>query len=255
MPRPKRADEKNAYILTTALSPWQWAIGHFPTKEGDYEAFENILAERLVRLSYAALSCRPPVMAESIGTGRAPTDRRMEENEQFLCVWVTLEHTMGYHGKSRTRRGGTCFTSRFSRKFSPSRMTTHFHVLCVVEAQCTAESELVARAEGLAMGSPVRWVQPSGNVCHSYLSRWPVAGVRPTGFAVSTRALDDKQLDAGFAGRSRVQCPFGSSANWWRRSRRRTGPRIDANRARRNDQKKKRISNDQRNKESLTPFL
>jgi len=89
MPRSKRADEKNA--IYHALNRGNVRSVIFQ-KDGDYEAFENILAARLVRYPCQILSYQ--LMPNHWHFVLQPTENRGMSD--FLR-WVTLTHTMRYH--------------------------------------------------------------------------------------------------------------------------------------------------------------
>ena len=89
MPRPKRADEKNAIYHALNRGNGRAVIFH---KEGDYEAFENILAEGLVRYPRRILSYQ--LMPNLWHFVLQPTEGG---GMSSFLRWVTLTHTMRYH--------------------------------------------------------------------------------------------------------------------------------------------------------------
>ena len=100
MPRPKRADEKNAIYHALNRGNGRSAIFH---KEGDYEAFENILAEGIVRYPCRILSYQ--LLPNHWHFVLQPTEDGGMSN--FLR-WVTLTHTTRYHAYLPQSWRGTC---------------------------------------------------------------------------------------------------------------------------------------------------
>ena len=120
MPRPKRADEKNAIYHTLNRGNKRSVIFH---KEADYEAIENILAAGLVRypcriLSYQLMPNHWHFVLQSTQDGGMSNFMRR----------VTLTHTMRYHAHHHTAGEGHVYQGRF-KSFSVQD-GDHFQVLC-----------------------------------------------------------------------------------------------------------------------------
>ena len=100
MPRPKRADEKNAIYHALNRGNGRSVIFH---KEGDYEAFENILAEGLVRYPCRILSYQ--LMPNH---WHFVLQRTEDGGMGNFLRWVTLTHTTRYHAYLPQSWRGTC---------------------------------------------------------------------------------------------------------------------------------------------------
>jgi len=141
MPRPKRADEKNAIYHALNRGNGRSVIFH---KEGDYEAFENVLAEGLVRYPCRILSSQ--LMPNHWHFVLQPTEDGGMSN--FLR-WVTLTHMMRYHAHYQTAGEGHVYQGRF--KSFPVQDDGHFRVLCRYVERNAQRAELRA-CGGLAVG-------------------------------------------------------------------------------------------------------
>jgi len=234
MPRPKRADEKNAIYHALNRGNGGALIFH---KEGDYEAFENIIAEGLARYPCRILSYQ--LMPNHWHFVLQPTEDGGMSN--FLR-WVTLTHTMRYHAQHRTAGERHIYQGRF--KSFPVQDDGHFHVLCRYVERNAQRAELVERAEDWRWGSLYRWIQPSERLPR-LLSPWPLARSANWIRRVNEE-LDDEQLDA-VRWSIRRGSPFGQ-ANWVESIARRLD--LESTLRARGRPKKKPISTDQRNKES-----
>jgi len=120
MPRSKRVDEKNA--IYHALNRGNGRSVIF-LKEGDYEAFENILSEGLVRYPCRILSYQ--LMPNHWHFVLQPTEDGGLSN--FLR-WVTLTHTMRYHAHYHTASEGHVYQGRF--KSFPVQTKKGVRTLC-----------------------------------------------------------------------------------------------------------------------------
>jgi len=123
MPRPKRADEKNAIYHALNRGNGGSVIFH---KEGDYEAFGNILIEGLVRYPCRILSCQlMPIHWHFV------LQRTEDGGMSNFLRWVTLTHTMRYpaHDAHLPKRFG-----RTSRR----RVSLRLAIFSVSERRCYA---------------------------------------------------------------------------------------------------------------------
>ena len=184
MPRPKRADEAGA--IYHALNRGN-ARGTIFRKNGDYEAFERILADGLERYSVELLAYQ--LMPNHWHMVLRPTrDGQMSQ----LLRWVTGTHTMRYHAHYHTSGEGHVYQGRF--KSFPVQDDDDFHVVCRYVERNALRAGLVARAEAWRWGSLWRWVQkvqPDLNL----LSPWPIARL-PRWVDRVNDPLSEKELDA-----------------------------------------------------------
>ena len=184
MPRPKRADEAGA--IYHALNRGN-ARGTIFRKDGDYEAFERILAEGLQRYAVELLAYQ--LMPNHWHMVLKPTrDGQMSQ----LLRWVTGTHTMRYHAHYQTSGEGHVYQGRF--KSFPVQNDDHFYVVCRYVERNALRAGLVARAEKWRWGSLWRWVQKI-EPAPKLLFPWPIARL-PSWVARVNDPLSEKELDA-----------------------------------------------------------
>jgi len=209
----------------------------FSTKDADYEAFESILAEGLVRYPCRILSYQ--VMPNHWYFVRQPTEDGGMSN---FMRWVTLTHTMRYHAHYDTAGEGHVYQGRF--KSFPVQDDDHFHVLCRYVERNAQRAELVERAEDWRWGSLYRWVQ-SSEPRPRLLSPWPLPRSANWIRRVN-EPLVDKELNA-VRWSIRRGSPFGQ-ANWVELIARRLD--LESTLRARGRPKTKPISAEKQNKES-----
>jgi len=164
MPRTKRADEPGGIYHALNRGNARGTIFH---KDGDFEAFEQILAEGLERYAVELLAYQ--LMPNHWHMVLRPT--RKDEMSQLLR-WVTGTHTMRYHAHNHTSGEGHVYQGRF--KSFPVQDDDHFHVVCRYVERNALRAGLVARAEQWRWGSLWRWLQKT-EPAPRLLSAWPIS--------------------------------------------------------------------------------
>jgi len=199
MPRLKRADEAGG--LYHALNRGNARAAIF-RKEGDYEAFERILAEGLDRYEVELLAYQ--LVPNHWHLMLRPTKDGAMSN---LLRWVTGTHTMRYHAHYRTSGEGHVYQGRF--KSFPVQDDDHLYVVCRYVERNALRAGLVGRAEDWRWGSLWRWLQKT-EPDPKLLSSWPIARL-PNWVARVNQPLGEKELEAmrGCVRRSR---PLGDEA-------------------------------------------
>jgi len=184
MPRTKRADEAGAIYHALNRGNARAAIFH---KDGDYEAFERILAEGLQR--YAV-----ELLAYQLMPNHWHMVLRPNEDGQMsqLLRWTTGTHTMRYHAHHHTSGEGHVYQGRF--KSFPVQDDEHFLVVCRYVERNALRAGLVKRAENWRWGSLWRWLQkpePAPRV----LAPWPLARL-PNWVERVNEPLSERELEA-----------------------------------------------------------
>lgn len=136
MPRPKRADEKDAIYHALNRANGRSTIFQ---KDADYEAFENILAEGLPKYPCRILSYQ--LMPNHWHLVLQPT---ADGGMSGFLRWVSLTHTMRYHAHYQTAGEGHVYQGRF--KSFPVQDDDHFHVLCRYVERNAKRAGLVEQA-------------------------------------------------------------------------------------------------------------
>jgi putative transposase len=176
-------------------------------KEGDYEAFEQVLEEAQVRTPLRILDY--VVMPNHWHLVVWP--RKDNEVSEFL-QWLTVTHTMRWHAHYGTSGTGHLYQGRF--KAFPVQSDEHlFQVLRYVERN-PVRAGLVKRAEDWRWGSA--WRRQHGDAkLNQLLAEWPAG--RPRGWLnLVNEPLTEAELQAL---RQSVQrgTPYGSNV-WMKRS-------------------------------------
>lgn len=184
MPRPPRADEAGG--LYHALNRGNLRATIF-RKEGDYAAFENILAEglRLYQVEIFSYILMPNHYHLVL---RPAVDGEMSR----FMKWIGGTHTMRYHSHYHTSGFGHVYQQRY--KSFPIQDGDHFLVVCRYVERNALRAGLVERAEDWRWSSLWRWLQKS-EPNPTLLSSWPVARL-PNWLARVNEALTDKELEA-----------------------------------------------------------
>ena len=163
MPRSPRADEAGG--IYHALNRANMGAPVF-LNEGDFLAFEKVLAEalqlyRVELFSYEIMSNHWHLVIRPLVDG---------EMGRF-CKWVCGTHTMRYHAHNHTAGRGHLYQGRF--KSFPIQDDDHFHVACRYVERNALRANLVSIAEDWRWGSLWRWLQkPEPQPC--LLSPWPI---------------------------------------------------------------------------------
>ena len=209
MPRPKRSDV--AGFIYHALNRGNARSDIF-LKDGDYEAFERILAEGLERYDVELLAyCLLPNHWHLVLCPNQ--DGQMG---QFLR-WVTATHTMRYHAHYHSSGEGHVYQGRF--KSFPVQDDDHFFVVCRYVERNALRAGLVGRAEDWRWGSLWRWVQKKEPE-PKLLSAWPISRL-PNWVERVNKPLTDGELKA-VRRCARRGSPLGDSA-WVEKTVRRMG--------------------------------
>jgi len=184
MPRPKRADEAHAVYHVLNRGNGRSRIFH---KDGDYEAFERILAEGLERYTVELLAYQ--LMPNHWHMVIKP--RRHGQMSQLLR-WVTATHTMRYHAHYHTSGQGHVYQGRF--KSFPVQDDEHFHIVCRYVERNALRANLVGCAEEWRWSSLWRWAQKT-EPDPKLLSAWPIARL-PNWIACVNEMLSDQALES-----------------------------------------------------------
>jgi len=134
-------------------------------KDGDYEAFERVIAEALERSQVDLYSYQwMPNHWHMVVSPRV--DGAMSEFFQ----WVTLTHTQRYHAHHGTTGYGHVYQGRY--KSFPVQSDDHFHTVCRYVERNALRANLVKRAEDYRWGSLWNWL---GGDAPIKLSSWPIS--------------------------------------------------------------------------------
>lgn len=135
--------------------------------DGDYEAFEQILAEAVERTETRLLAyCLMPNHWHLI-----VWPRQDGELSRFVG-WLTLTHTQRWHAHRHSAGAGHLYQGRF--KSFPVQTDEHFYTLARYVERNPLRAKLVRRAEQWRWCSLYRWLQGSAEE-RALLSAWPVA--------------------------------------------------------------------------------
>ena len=163
MPRPPRADEAGGIYHALNRGNARSSIFH---KDGDYDAFERILAKGLERydvelFSFQLMPNHWHLLIRPLIDG---------EMSRFMR-WITATHTMRYHAHYHSSGEGHVYQGRF--KSFPIQDDDHFLTVCRYVERNALRANLVDRAEDWRWGSLFRWVskpEPDPRL----LSVWPM---------------------------------------------------------------------------------
>jgi putative transposase len=142
--------------------------------EGDYDAFERVLAEAVSRYAMRLLAyCVMPNHFHVVLWPRGDGDL-----SQFMR-WLTLTHTQRWHAQRRSAGAGHVYQGRF--KSFPVQDDGHLATVCRYVERNPVRGGLVARAEQWRWSSLWRWGRAAGRPTSSpALSDWPIE--RPFGW-------------------------------------------------------------------------
>ena len=180
--------------------------------DGDYEAFEQILAEAVERtgtrlLAYCLLPNHWHLLVWPHKDG---------ELSRFMG-WLTLTHTQRWHAHRQSAGSGHVYQGRF--KSFPVAEDEHFYTVARYVERNALRAKLVRRAERWRWGSLYRWLHGSAEE-KALLSAWPLSR-RPNWVAHVNTPHTEAELTA--LRRSVARCnPFGGEA-WTKRTIRRLG--------------------------------
>jgi putative transposase len=200
-------------------------------KDGDYHAFERVLAESLARTGAPELMawCLMPNHWHLVVRATSQTDL------STWMQWVTVTHVHRWHAHTKTAGEGPLYQGRF-RSF-PVQEDYHFLRVCRYVEANALRATLVDRAEDWRWGS-LQMRRGGESPLRQWLRPWPVNQPR-NWLADVNRAMEDaalKQLRHSV----KVGTPFGHET-WSTRVARRLGlqsslrprgrPRKDANKS------------------------
>ncbi len=170
--------------------------------EGDYLAFERILAEAVARqqmrlLGYCLMPNHFHLLLWPGGDG---------DLSRFMR-WLTLTHTQRWHAHRHSAGSGHLYQGRF--KSFPVQGDAHFYTVCRYVERNALRAGLVARAESWRWGSLWRAVQATETSTTLQLTAWPVA--RPPDWVARVNtAMGPEEEEAMLRSIRRGQ-PFGST--------------------------------------------
>jgi putative transposase len=149
-------------------------------QDGDYLAFERVLASSLERPDAPALLAwclMPNHWHLVVRAGR-------RTNLSTWMQWVTVTHTHRWHAHTRTTGEGPLYQGRF--KSFPVQDDSHFLTLCRYVEANALRAKLVLRAEAWRWGS--LWVRRDRqSVLVARLSPWPMD--RPRNWLAQVNAV------------------------------------------------------------------
>ena len=177
-------------------------------KDGDFKAFEGVLAEGLQRypvdlLTYCLMGNHWHLVV------RPGTDDALGS----FMGWIGVTHVRRHHAHYHTRGGGHLYQGRF--KSFPIQEESHFLNVCRYVEANAARAGLIRRAEEWPWGG--LYARRRGGKPF-VLCRWPVDRPRDWRAQVNA-ALDEKQLQQFRTCVNRGR-PFGD-ANWVQRTAKR----------------------------------
>ncbi len=181
-------------------------------KDGDYEAFERVLAEACARVPVRLLSyCVMPNHWHLIVWPRKDGDL-----SRFVG-WLTLTHTQRWHAHRHTTGSGHLYQGRF--KSFPVQEDDHLLTVCRYAERNPKRAALVRRAEDWRWGS--LWRRECGTAAErAMLAEWPVA--RPRRWVEIVNAAQTAAEEEAMRAAIQRSRPVGGDV-WVNRAARRLG--------------------------------
>ena len=134
-------------------------------KDGDYEAFENVLLQAVERTRTRLLAyCVMPNHWHLV-----VWPRHDGELSKFMA-WLTLTHTQRWHAHRRSAGAGHLYQGRF--KSFPVEEDAHLYTVARYVERNAQRANLVKRAEQWRWGSLYRWLRVSAEDSR-LLAPWP----------------------------------------------------------------------------------
>src|SRR5262245_4653482 len=135
-------------------------------KDGDYDAFERVLAEAVARVPVAVLAyCVMPNHWHLV-----VRPQRDGDLSRFVG-WLTLTHTQRWHAHHHTAGSGHLYQGRF--KSFPVQEDEHLLTVCRYVERNPLRAGLVGRAEDWRWSS--LWRRERGpEAARALLAEWPV---------------------------------------------------------------------------------
>lgn len=135
--------------------------------DGDYVAFEKVLAEAVERTETRLLAyCIMPNHWHLV-----VWPRKDGELSRFVG-WLTLAHTQRWHAHRRSTGSGHVYQGRF--KSFPVQEDEHFYTIARYVERNALRANLVRRAELWRWGSLARWLRGAAED-KQLLAAWPLA--------------------------------------------------------------------------------
>ena len=180
--------------------------------EGDYDAFERVLAEAVERTQTRLLGyCLMPNHWHLLVWPR-------EDGELSRFVgWLTLTHTQRWHAHRRSIGSGHLYQGRF--KSFPIQEDEHFYTVARYVERNALRANLVSRAEEWQWGSLYRWLRGTTED-KQLLAPWPLS--RKPNWRDHVNAPQTEAEVAALRRSIQRGCPFGDEP-WSNRTVRRLG--------------------------------
>ena len=180
--------------------------------DGDYEAFERVLAEAVERtetrlLAYCVLRNHWHLVV---------WPREDGELSRFTG-WLTLTDTQRWHAHRRNAGSGHVYQGRF--KSFPVQDDEHFYTVCRYVERNALRANLVASAEDWRWGSLYRWKYGTAKE-KALLAAWPLS--RRPGWVDHVNASQSEAELAALRHSVKRGCPYGDDS-WCDRMVRRLG--------------------------------
>jgi putative transposase len=168
-------------------------------KDGDYAAFERVLAE-------ARDYCDVPLLAYCVMPNHwhLVVRPRGDGDLSRYVGWLTLTHTQRWHAHSHAVGHGHLYQGRF--KSFPIQEDEHLLTVCRYVERNPLRAGLVRRAEDWRWGSLWRRAR-GGAEAQSLLADWPVP--RPRGWVGLVNAAQTLGEEEALRGCIRRGAPFG----------------------------------------------
>lgn len=180
--------------------------------DGDYLAFERILAEAVERTEIRLLSyCLMPNHWHIV---LWPQEDGVLS--QFVG-WLTLTHTQRWHAHRHSAGSGHVYQGRF--KSFPIAEDEHFYTVARYVERNALKARLVSRAEDWRWGSLHRWLRGSAEE-RALLAPWPLP--RSRGWVEHVNAPATQAEVAAMRRSTERGVPFGDPA-WTERTAKRLG--------------------------------
>jgi putative transposase len=170
--------------------------------DGDYEAFEKVLAEAVERTQTRLLAyCLMPNHWHLV-----VWPRENGELSRFVG-WLTLTHTQRWHAHRHSRGSGHVYQGRF--KSFPIQEDDHLYTVARYVERNARRAKLTPRAEHWRWGSLYRWLRGNADD-RKLLAAWPVPR-RPGWAAFVNSAQSEAEITAARRSVARGN-PFGDES-------------------------------------------
>ncbi len=209
MGRPKRSDEAGLTYHMLNRANRRETIFH---KDGDYEAFENILEEALARVELHLYSyC---LMQNHWHLVVSP---QIDGEMGRFGQWLSLTHTQRYHAHYHTTGEGHLYQGRY--KSFPVQSDDHFLAVCRYVERNAFTAELCEEPDQWRWSSLWRWRHGSTSE-KSILTAWPIS--RERNWVDRVRAVLSEKEEKRLKRCIQRGSPYGDT-NWVKETARRLG--------------------------------